>query len=107
MRRRSALFVLFLVFTLSVVPGAILAQDIATPIPGRSPTYARIGGDGLILYGFTFQEIDEIPWHDYDATMTVYVLAGEFAFYAENPDSEVVIDPPSGQCIKIRDGVQE
>lgn len=38
--------------------------------------------------------------------MTVYVLAGTFAFYGEN--QEVVINPPPGSdCLEIRNGVQQ
>jgi hypothetical protein len=102
MRRKTTLLVLLLLLVMVAVPAAVLAQS--TP-PGGIPAYTRIGGDGLILYGFTFQQFNEIPWQVYEPTMTVYILDGEFAFYAsENPNGKVVVaPPPSGGCVKVRD----
>jgi hypothetical protein len=84
-----------------VVPGMVLAQEV-------HPTWRLIGGEpgALQLYRFGFQETAEIPWNEYEETMTVYVQAGSFAFASST--GEVIIDPPpGGTCIEILTQVYE
>jgi hypothetical protein len=108
MRRRFALVLLLLAFGSSLLPLAIRAQESPPDPPGGKPLYTPLNEQlgELRLAGFTFeQQYNEITWFQYDAEMTVYVLAGSFAFDAEAPNGTVMIDPPRGStCLEIQDG---
>jgi hypothetical protein len=106
MRRRFALVLLLLAFGSYLAPSAYGQESTPPPTAGGPPSYTPLGSDGLSLYGFTFAQFNEIPWFQYDATMTVYVLTGSFAFNGQPPDgTTIIIDPPRGStCLEIREG---
>jgi hypothetical protein len=106
MRRRSLFLAVVVLLTVSIGPGAILAD-------GTPPAITTIAQDeSLTLFAFTFDEYNEIPWDQngddapdpYEATVTAYVVAGTFAFYAEDA---VIKLPLDSDCLEIQTAAED